>query len=320
MKPLLANSTPMIEIKHPLFLEKNVTVFLKLDFKRDLTIQGNKWHKLKLNIQYAQQANKHTLLTFGGAYSNHIIATAGAAHQHNLQSIGVIRGDELANNKSQWSHTLKAAEQLGMQFKFISRSEYRGKDNVDFLTALQQEYPAAYILPEGGTNLLAVQGFEFLMQEINQQTPNWTHLYTAVGTGGTLAGITAFSSPTSMSHKLPRQVIGVAVLKQADYLNQSIQDWIEQALSSTKENRATPPSAEWKLLTQYHHGGYAKTSAELINFKQKFENKFNIPLDPIYTSKVFYAFFEELKNDQIKPGSQVVLYHSGGLQGNKPPN
>lgn len=314
MDAVIAKTTPLIEIKSPLLQRKSVRVLLKLDFKRDLYIQGNKWHKLKLNLKEAKRQNKRLLLTFGGAFSNHIAAIAEAAKRENFNAIGMIRGEELANQLDRWSPTLKKASANGMQFNFLSRERYRERNQADFLDKLQLQYPDAYLIPEGGTNQLAVQGFETLMLEINRQAPEWTHLYTAVGTGGTLAGLTAYSHVgLEKTTARPKQVIGVAVLKQADYLKKSIEHWVS-ATEAPSTHRA-----QWQLLNEFHHGGYAKTSSELIEFMTRFETEFEVPLDPVYTSKAFYAFYQQLEQDLIPKGSTVILYHSGGLQGRSDP-
>lgn len=336
MTALKAKTTPLIEIHHPLFVERNIKVYVKLDYMGHTEVQGNKFHKLNLNLNAFMDKNYSTIVTFGGAYSNHIAATAAAAKAIKANAIGIIRGEELAQDPNKWSHTLKQAQDHGMQFKFVSRNEYRLRNNEDYLAQLKLTYPSAFVLPEGGTNLLAIQGFKPLMQQINQQNPHWTHLYTAVGTGGTLAGLYSYASiganevianKKERDYKPIKQLIGIACLKGADYLKQDIANWIEQNSKAVKNKafcneqcaiQTLDSNTEWQLLTHYHHGGYAKQTAELTQFKNQFESQFNIPLDRVYTSKTFYAFFKELEKGHIAPNSQVILYHSGGLQGNKP--
>lgn len=267
------------------------------------TVQGNKLHKLKLNIEEATRQQKGTLLTFGGAYSNHIAATAAAAKQVGFKSIGFIRGEELALSPDKWSPTLKLAQKNGMMLHFISRTDYREKNRPDTLKKLQLEFPEAYIIPEGGSNILAVQGFESLMNDIEMQCPDWTHLYTAVGTGGSLAGLVSFAKLNSN-----RSILGVATLKNADYLIPHIEQWIIQVAGHKPVN-------QWQLLTQYHMGGYAKTTAELLQQMPNFESAFGINLDPIYTAKMVMAFYNQLQKSLLKPGSKIVLLHTGGLQG-----
>ena len=318
MAPPEANITPIVKINCQLFIKKQVEVWIKLDYMRHPEVQGNKWHKLKLNMKEAVKQKKTSLMTFGGAYSNHIASTAAMAHSMGFKSIGIIRGDELALNQNKWSHTLKQAHHKGMQFIFLSRSDYRLKTQPGYLEQLQQQHPQAFIIPEGGSNKFAIDGFRDFMLESNQQLPDWTHLYTAVGTGGTLAGITKYAlvnkdfSIPNCYYQTQKQVVGVATLKNAHYLKPQINQWIksEKHLGSNK--------AQWRLLTDYHHGGYAKTSKELKEFINWFEEQFNIPLDPIYTGKMLYAFFSELKSNNISKGSKVLLIHTGGLQGRQP--
>ncbi|VAW49924.1 pyridoxal phosphate-dependent deaminase, putative [hydrothermal vent metagenome] len=297
--------TPLTPLISPIFETHNITVYMKREELNHPYIQGNKWHKLKFNIQEALIQHKTTLLTFGGAYSNHIAATAVAAQEAGLTSIGIIRGEELSKKPEKWSHTLKEAAKNGMVFLFISRSEYRNKSTNNALKQLETRFPDAYIIPEGGSNSLAVKGFQPLMQQIEEQCPDWTHLFSAVGTGATLAGIVKYASVKSKHLNHPRIILGVPVLKQGDYLRPQIKEWI-----------AEPHVNSWQLLTDYHCGGYAKTPDDLLQQKATFEQAFGIPLDPIYTAKMMYAFYDQLKQNKIKPGSKVILLHTGGLQGN----
>lgn len=294
------NPTPLQPISDPLFEKKRIQVWIKREDLNHPDIQGNKWHKLRHNLASALEKGQTELLTFGGAYSNHIAATAFAAKEYGLKSIGLIRGDELADNPQRWSHTLKLASENGMQLIFLNRQEYRKRNDASFLQTLQERYPNAFILPEGGSNALAVLGFESLMQNLQEQCPQWTHLYTAVGTGGTLAGLVKYASPYS-----GRKILGVATLKEADYLLPQISQWIGKT-----------EVVDWELLTQYHDGGYGKLSENLRLFKSRFETDYDVPLDPVYTVKAFHAFYQQLQQGEIPPGSNVVLLHTGGLQGN----
>lgn len=294
----------MTALKHPLFADHGIDVWMKRDDLNHPAIQGNKWHKLKLNLEAAKAAGKSTLLTFGGAYSNHIAATAATGQAFGFQTIGYIRGDELAGRPESWSHTLLTAQQNGMQLHFLSRADYRLKTQSDFLDTLSTKHPSAYILPEGGTNQAAIQGFQRLSQTIESQCPNWSHLFTAVGTGGTLAGLVKFATP-----KPQRRILGIASLKQADNLIPSI-----ETLSGVSHNAAGSPN--WRLLTDYCGPGYGRTSPEIEAAQHWFKRQFHIPLDPVYTNKLAFGFLQELQSSRIPRGSKVVLYHSGGLQGN----
>ncbi|WP_460187739.1 1-aminocyclopropane-1-carboxylate deaminase/D-cysteine desulfhydrase [Thiomicrorhabdus hydrogeniphila] len=324
-------TTPLTRLYSTLFDEYNIEVYVKRDDLNHPSIQGNKWHKLKHNLQQAKINKATTLITFGGAYSNHIAATAYAAKAYGFKSIGIIRGNELADSPEKWSPTLKTAQQNGMEFQFISRQNYRQKESETYLNELRNKYPNSYILPEGGTNELAILGFEDLIADLQQQCPNWTHLFCPVGTGGTLAGLSYFTNKLAQTNmpsleqgkdsisplntNISKQVIGIAVLKEAEYLNQQITDWLAQLNNKHSKRSKHHQLINWNLLTQYHDGGYAKTSKLGLKNQQDFEKTFGIPLDPVYTSKMIFAFYEQLKMQAFPKNSKIILLHTGGLQG-----
>ena len=251
-------------------------------------ISGNKFFKLKYNLLAARQQGFEKVLTFGGAYSNHIAATAFAAHQFGFQSLGMIRGEELAQRP--FNPTLATAQQFGMQLEFISRNAYRQKDQPDFLQHLQQQYPDFYLIPEGGTNALAVQGCREILTTEDAQ---FDLICCAVGTGGTLAGLIE----ASQQHQ---QLLGFSALK-GDFLTHEV------AQLTTKRN--------WRILDDYCCGGYAKTTPELIQFIQTFEQRYNIPLEQVYTGKMLRGIFDLIDQDKIGPDQKILLIHTGGLQG-----
>lgn len=298
-KILMHHQTLLSKLEHPIFAEKNIEVWIKRDDLNHPRIQGNKWHKLKYNLQAAHQQAKTCLVTFGGAYSNHIAASAAAGKQFGFETHGYIRGDELSDATC-WCATLRQADIDGMQLHFLDRATYRQKHKASFLAWLNARHPNAYILPEGGTNTLAIQGFAETCQDLDTQCPDWTHLYTAVGTGGTLAGLINHTT-----FRPDRKIIGVSTLKQSGYLFDEIVQWLS-------DNRQLN---EWLLLTKYHGGGYAKSSNAMTHAQQWFEQTFNTPLDPIYTQKMVYAFMTELEQNKIPKNAKIILYHSGGLQG-----
>lgn len=249
-------TTPLTPLNSRLFEEQQIEVWMKRDDLNHPTIQGNKWHKLKYNLLQAKKLGKTTLITFGGAFSNHIAATAAAAKSYGFKSIGIIRGQELAQNPHKWSHTLKNAQQNGMHLEFIDRQTYRNKDSTNYLDTLQNQYPDSYILPEGGTNNLAILGFDELMNDIQQQCPNWTHLFCPVGTGGTFTGLIHFANQTPQKdNPQTKKVIGVAVLKQAEYLIPQIEKWLAN-LETNNTNVAIKTKP--KLSTESHkkNGNY----------------------------------------------------------------
>lgn len=251
-------------------------------------ISGNKFFKLKYNLLAARQQGFEKVLTFGGAYSNHIAATAFASHKFGFQSLGMIRGEELAQRP--FNPTLATAQQFGMQLEFISRNAYRQKDQPDFLQHLQQQYPDFYLIPEGGTNALAVQGCREILTAEDAQ---FDLICCAVGTGGTLAGLIE----ASQQHQ---QLLGFSALK-GDFLTHEV------AQLTTKRN--------WRILDDYCCGGYAKTTPELIQFIQTFEQRYNIPLEQVYTGKMLRGIFDLIDQDKIGPDQKILLIHTGGLQG-----
>lgn len=251
-------------------------------------ISGNKFFKLKYNLLAARQQGFEKVLTFGGAYSNHIAATAFAAHKFGFQSLGMIRGEELAQRPL--NPTLATAQQFGMQLEFISRNAYRQKDQPDFLQRLQQQYPDFYLIPEGGTNALAVQGCREILTAEDAQ---FDLICCAVGTGGTFAGLIE----ASQQHQ---QLLGFSALK-GDFLTHEV------AQLTTKRN--------WRILDNYCCGGYAKTTPELIQFIQTFEQRYNIPLEQVYTGKMLRGIFDLIDQDKIGPDQKILLIHTGGLQG-----
>ncbi|MDM1272723.1 1-aminocyclopropane-1-carboxylate deaminase/D-cysteine desulfhydrase [Acinetobacter indicus] len=251
-------------------------------------ISGNKFFKLKYNLLAARQQGFEKVLTFGGAYSNHIAATAFAAHKFGFQSLGMIRGEELAQRP--FNPTLATAQQFGMQLEFISRNAYRQKDQPDFLQHLQQQYPDFYLIPEGGTNALAVQGCREILTAEDAQ---FDLICCAVGTGGTFAGLIE----ASQQHQ---QLLGFSALK-GDFLTHEV------AQLTTKCN--------WRILDNYCCGGYAKTTPELIQFIQTFEQRYNIPLEQVYTGKMLRGIFDLIDQDKIGPDQKILLIHTGGLQG-----
>ena len=277
------------KISHPLLEEKGISLYVKREDRIHPLISGNKFRKLKYNVEEAKRTNLSTLLTFGGAYSNHIIATACAAKENSLQSIGVIRGEELAF-LWQENPTLTKAAALGMQLKFIARSEYREKHSSTFNDRLKEKFGEFYLLPEGGTNDLAVKGCTEILTENDL---GFDVVCSSVGTGGTIAGIINASAAQ-------QQIIGFPALK-GDFLKEDIRKF------AFKSN--------WSLQNDYHFGGYAKVTALLIEFMNDFRSRTQIPLDPVYTAKMMYGIFDMVKKGLFKPHTKILAIHTGGLQG-----
>ena len=267
----------------------NLEIFIKREDKIHPIISGNKYRKLKYNLIDAKGKGHNTLLTFGGAYSNHIAAVAAAGNHFGFKTIGVIRGEELVD-KIDENPTLKQASNHGMQFKFISREDYRNKNCEEFVEDLKVEFGQLYLLPEGGTNHLAVKGCEEIL---NSKDRDFDYICCPVGTGGTIAGLINCSQPR-------QQVLGFPALK-GDFLNDNIIKF------ATKNN--------WKLITDYHFGGYAKINKELISFINGFKEKYNIPLDSIYTGKMMYGILDLIEKGFFTENSKILAIHTGGLQG-----
>ena len=269
--------------------EKQVELYIKREDQIHPFVSGNKFRKLKYNLLEAEKLGQKTLLTFGGAYSNHIAATASAGQNSGFNTIGIIRGEELFN-QIESNPTLRFAKQCGMQFKFVSRDQYKLKTTDAFLEKLKEEFGDFYILPEGGTNTLAIKGCEEILTDEDEI---FDYICCSVGTGGTISGLINCSKPS-------QQVLGFSALK-GDFLKQDISKF------ATKSN--------WKLITDYHFGGYAKINTELISFINKFKNDYQIPLDPVYTGKMMFGIFDLIEKNHFPKGSKILAIHTGGLQG-----
>lgn len=244
-------------------------------------ISGNKWFKLKYNLAQAIKVNKSSIITFGGAFSNHIAATAVACKLAGLKSIGIIRGEETAATNP----TLSLAKQNGMELLFVSRDEYSQKNDGGYVSRLRYMYPEAFIIPEGGDNFLGQKGCEeILTQEINP----YSYIFCAHGTGTTYRGIS--------KSLLPHQALNVInVLNFEAFANEP----------------------QTTILNNYHFGGYAKHKPELLEFKTWFEGNYHIELDYVYTAKLFFAAFDLMKQEKLDKQKLVLIIHCGGLQGNK---
>jgi 1-aminocyclopropane-1-carboxylate deaminase len=267
----------------------NITLSVKREDLLHPHISGNKFRKLEYNILQAKAEQKDSLLTFGGAYSNHIAATAAAGKEYGFTTIGIIRGEEL-ETKINENPTLSFAQHCGMRLKFISREAYRTKTEDYFLEQLKEEFGDFYLLPEGGTNSLAVKGCEEILTDADAA---FTHICCAVGTGGTISGI--------INSALPHQkVIGFPALKGAG-LSDDICKFAYKA--------------NWELVEDYHFGGYGKVSTDLITFMNDFYATTGILLDPVYTGKLFFGVIDLIHKGYFPDNAALLLIHTGGLQG-----
>lgn len=263
---------------------------LRLD-KIHPIISGNKWFKLRFYLEEAIVQNKQTILTFGGAYSNHIIATAAAAKQHALKSIGIIRGEE----GKKLSLTLEEAKELGMQLYFISREDYSNKKMPDELKEIKDQ---CYIIDEGGYGKNGMKGASTIINLISSE--KYTHICCAVGTGTMTAGLIANSSSQ-------QKITGVSVLKN----NRSIESEINLLLEVEMEEN------KWTIIHDYPFGGYAKYNPQLLDFMNEFYRQTNIPTDFVYTGKLFFAIIDLNKKGYFNKQEELLVIHSGGLQGNR---
>lgn len=278
-----------VKSKNQLIHFKGMALTIKREDLLHPEISGNKYRKLKYNLLEAKNQQKQTILTFGGAFSNHIAATAAAGAAYGFKTIGIIRGEEL-KDKIYENPTLSYARSQGMQLIYISRSEYRQKNDAAFKVGLKNKYGDCYIVPEGGTNQFAIKGCEEILQEDDHQ---FEYICTSVGTGGTMIGLIN----SARGHQ---QVLGFSALK-GDFLKEEI--------------RKHTSKKQWELITDYHFGGYGKIKPELITFINEFKELTKIPLDPIYTGKMMYGIFDLFSTGYFRKEAKILVVHTGGLQG-----
>lgn len=277
------------KIDSNIFKKNNLNVYIKRDDLIHPFISGNKWRKCHYLLKDIQRKGFKTALTFGGAYSNHIHAFSYACNELGLKSIGVIRGDELANKPL--NKTLLFAKENGMDLIFVSREEYKLRYEKSYIDELQEKFNA-YIVPEGGSTTFAVDGFKDMVDEIRKEV-KFDHIFVPCGSGGTIAGINA---------NLTTEIVyGINVLKGTE---SDIASLINQY--SNKQN--------YKIINDYHFGGYAKKNDKLDFFINEFESLYNIEIESVYSGKMFFAFFDMVNKGELK-NSTVVLCHTGGLQG-----
>tara|TARA_A100000171_G_scaffold51398_2_gene65588 strand:+ start:68 stop:967 length:900 start_codon:yes stop_codon:yes gene_type:complete len=286
-------NTPIQEIHNSLFEKKGIRVLVKRDDLNHSVISGNKFRKLKYNLEQAKAEERNTLLTFGGAFSNHIYAVAGAGKTFGFKTIGVIRGE--AHEKL--NPTLAFAKAQGMHLHYMDRETYRRKDEREVLKQLEKQFGNYYMLPEGGTNELAVKGCEEVITEIDQ---GFDIITCPVGTGGTLSGLISGLNGQ-------KKVLGFSSLK-GNFLQNEVEQLLLTYSASTYAN--------WVVNSEYHFGGYAKVKPDLISFILEFEDTYDIPLEPIYTGKMFYGLFDLIDKDFFEKGTTIMALHTGGLQGN----
>ncbi len=278
----------------PILEEKKVELFIKREDLIHPYISGNKFRKLKYNLEEAKKLKKKSLLTFGGAFSNHIVATAVAGKIAGFKTFAIIRGEELGLNLTKTleeNATLRKAHESGMKFHFVSREVYRQKASFGFIEKMKNKWGDFYLIPEGGTNIFGVQGCQEIL---TNEDKKFDFICCSVGTGGTISGLINAS-------KKHQKIVGFPALK-GNFLSEEIKKYI------TKKNK-------WRLQKNYDFGGYAKHSEDLISFINSFKKETNILLDPVYTGKMVFGILDLVKNDSFEENSKILAIHTGGIQG-----
>ena len=285
--------SPITQIHEPLLQQKNIRLYIKRDDLIHTHLQGNKWRKLKYNLARARKQNTRTLLTFGGAWSNHIHATAAAGHYFGFDTIGVIRGEP----HEPLNPCLQDAHNWGMRLHYVNRHDYRRKTSEDFIRQLAEQFGDVYLIPEGGNNTEGIRGCGDIISELDA---SYDLICVDCGSGATMTGLLQALDGDSY-------VLGFAVLKNAGFLVDDINAALLQQSGRQYDN--------WSMQLDYHFGGYARTSAELFAFIRDFKQRHGIQLEPVYSAKMFYGIYDLIRQDAFKPGSRLLAIHSGGLQG-----
>jgi 1-aminocyclopropane-1-carboxylate deaminase/D-cysteine desulfhydrase-like pyridoxal-dependent ACC family enzyme len=297
-------TTPVEPIRDEFTEKAGIALYLKREDLIHPQLSGNKWRKLKYNLLEASKQGQHTLLTFGGAFSNHIYALAAAGKLSGFHTIGLIRGEEhLPLNP-----TLSFAKEAGMQLQYVRREDYRHKYEPDFLMALQEKLGDYYLIPEGGSNTMAVKGCAEIIKDIPIR---YDYLCCPGGTGGTLAGLIAGTTAPA------QQLLGFSALKGGEFLTGAVENLLTDYFQKEESAKADLfPS--WQIITDYHFGGYAKSTPVLLAFIRWFEYTHGIALEQVYTGKMMFGIYDLLKKGYFKRGETIVVIHTGGLQGRTP--
>ena len=285
-------STPIHSLSHPVALEKGVSLYVKREDLNHEHMSGNKLRKLKYNLLEARKRQQKTILTFGGAFSNHIYATAAAGKAYGFQTIAIIRGEEhLPLNP-----TLQFARDQGMLLYYLDRTRYRSKHMPIILDDLRERFGDFYLIPEGGTNELAIQGCQEILSDDELQ---FDYYALSVGTGGTIGGII-------QRLKGKQLVLGFSALKGG---------FLEEEIKNLFKQYNLPQFTNWDIHNDYHFGAYAKATPDLMAFIKNMESAFDLPLDPVYTAKALYGLLDMIEQGAFPEGSSLLFIHTGGLQG-----
>jgi len=298
---MLQLPSPLQKINWSVAQAAGVEVWVKRDDLIHPEISGNKWRKLVYNVQHVKINGYAGLVTFGGAFSNHIAATAHAGKLHGIETIGIIRGEEADFENP----TLSQARANGMKLQSISREEYQNKTNPEYLKKLQAQFPNYFIVPEGGANLYGVLGCLEILSEVEQ---TFDVVACPIGTSTTFSGLVASAGATC-------KVLGFPAVKGGAYLRADVNNFLEQLQRLEEQPPNLAPSSDWQFQTKYHFGGFAKMKEPLVRFMNAFWEEMQIPLDPIYTAKLFFGLKEMMLNNAFEKGTRILAIHTGGLQG-----
>ena len=295
---LSMNKTKINRLKEELFESKKVIVDVLRDDLNHPIIQGNKLRKLTYNIKNAKKKGNRTLLTFGGAYSNHILAVAQAGKEFGFETIGIIRGEETLP----LNYTLRNCVALGMKIHYIDRTTYKLKNTPDFKDYLRNMYGSFYLIPEGRSNYYAING----CMEIIPKKNDYDYICCPMGTGGTIAGIT-------ISNQNKSYVLGFPALKGGDFLTEEVTNFVDMVVNDKETTSDLMQS--FSIIPDYHFGGYAKVKEELINFVRNFYKVHQFKWDLIYNGKMAFGVYDLIEKGYFPEGSKILLIHTGGLQG-----
>lgn len=282
------------------FQKRNIRLYIKRDDLIDSEVSGNKWRKLKFNIEQVKVLKKEGVVTFGGAFSNHLIATASACHKAGIKSVGIVRGNELNENSNE---TLRNCFNLGMKLKFVSREEYRLRYDKMYHNELSYEFENQYIVPEGGANFYGMVGCQEILKEIEIE---YDAVFVAQGTTTTSCGLLLALPKEAKLHVVPVLKGFESLKSMRDLLNYSIfnEEFTDELLQKVVVH------------SDYHFGGYGNYSSELLKFIQLFYKNYGIPLDQVYTGKTMFALFSEMEKGNLD-NQTIVFIHTGGIQGTK---
>ena len=289
-------STPLQEIQHPLLRKYRVQLYIKRDDLIHPLISGNKWYKLKYNLEQATAQHFKRVLSFGGAYSNHLHALAWAGHKFGFETVGVIRGDLV----KPLNPTLQDATNWGMTLHPVSRSAYRRRDDETFVAEISRAYQPCFVIPEGGANSLALRGCAEIVADVDRQLKSYDYLCVPCGTGATLAGMSTVT-------RSGVQLLGFSALKGYAKFGEDIADMLTKAGMPVRNN--------WQIIDGFHCGGFGKMTAEQVHFMVAWTKETAIELDPLYTGKMLMGLFGLLEGGFFRAGSRIVAMHTGGLQG-----